>query len=116
VSAWSNAPIALRAYVVISVAGSIVGPVAAGSALWVFALGVAFALVIAYFLLQGIRWLWYVIIAFHVLTLPMIFTFDKSTAYKVIYEMEIIVGLILLLAPETRRYFRPDTVTSEPQS
>jgi hypothetical protein len=60
-----------------------------------------FALAWAYFLLRGIRWLWFVTLAIHVLTIPGIVLGSVRWEGSVFT----IAGLILLLLPATREYF-----------
>lgn len=67
--------------------------------------GVAVTVVIAYFLLEGIRWLWFLAIAFEVIGLVTPFTIDWSPLHKAVYLVLGLIGLGLLVVPETRRYF-----------
>jgi hypothetical protein len=102
-SVWSNAPLTLRAYVVLSVAISVVSTAITGNPVGLF--GIAFSVVVAYFLLTGVRWLWFVTIAFGIIGLVTPFTIDWSALHRGVYLALGIIGLALLLAPDTRRHF-----------
>jgi hypothetical protein len=109
---WSVAPLSLRAYVILSVASSVVGAAISGNP--VAPIGVALTVVIAYFLLKRVRWLWFLAIVFQILGMIDPLTLDWSPLHQVVYVAIALIGLALLLAPETRRYFaRKDAVPAE---
>jgi hypothetical protein len=108
-SVWSNAPLTLRAYVVLSVATSVVSTAITGNPIGL--LGVTVTVVIAYFLLTGVRWLWFLSIAFSIIGLITPFTLDWSTLHRAAYIAQEIIGLALLLVPETRRHFEGHDAT-----
>lgn len=105
-SEWSKAPLALRAYVVLSVVEPLVIAIVANAPVAPRVFTVGLAVVVAFFLLKGVRWLWILIVAltvFGLLADP--FIFSKTTWYGTLSG---VLGLVLLLLPETRRYFVRD--------
>lgn len=107
---WSKAPLALRFYIVLMVAWSLVVAALIPNGFALFAIG--FSFVVAYFLLRGVRWLWLLVTGFTVfglLTDPLLV--GHTTWYGVAGG---IVELGLLLAPQTRRYFVRDAVAAMP--
>lgn len=65
------------------------------------AAGLVLSIVAAYFLLRGVRWLWFVMIGAGVLTL---LTSPLISAHWYIYPLSV-VWLVLLILPDTRRHF-----------
>lgn len=95
---WRRAPLSLRAYVALNVAASLVLAVLRFP---VSLIGVPIALLFAYFLLRQNRIAWFLAIAVQVIAAPTYITNRDPW----IYLVWIGVDLILLLAPETRRFF-----------
>ena len=56
---WSRAPLALKVYVVLSVAWPAASAVAGLGVLWVQLVGIPLNALIAYFLPRGVRWIWW---------------------------------------------------------
>jgi len=98
VEQWRRAPFFLRAYVALNVAASLALAVLRFP---VGLFGVPIALLFAYFLLRQNRIAWFLAIASQVIAAPTYITGH----YPWIYLVWIGVDLILLLAPETRRFF-----------
>jgi hypothetical protein len=90
---WRRAPLSLWAYVALNVTASLVLAVLQSP---VRLIGVPIALLFAYFLLRQNRIAWFLVIA-----APTYITDHDPW----IYLVWIGVDLILLLAPETRRFF-----------
>lgn len=90
----------LRAFVVISFVWSLVA--FAFNPNPPLAVGISFELIISYFLLRRVRWLWLatVVLGFLALLLP------PYNAHWYIYPLSI-ATLVLLVLPDTRRYFAP---------
>jgi hypothetical protein len=59
-------------------------------------------LVAGYFLLRGVRWLWILMIALFIVTIPSIISGSQRWEGVVLT----LVGLALLLLPVTRRFYR----------
>lgn len=95
---WRRAPLSLRAYVALSVTASLVLAVLRFPLSLV---GVPIPLLFAYFLLQQNRIAWFLAIAAQVIAAPT-YIIDHDSW---IYLAWIGVDLILLLVPETRRFF-----------
>jgi hypothetical protein len=107
VTEWSRAPLTLRVYVVLTVAWSLVVAARAQNAFGLFDIG--FSVLIAYFLLRGVRWLWFFVVGTTVLGL-LTDSFIPGFTITWYSVASGIVGLALLLAPQTRRYFSRGTV------
>jgi len=106
VSEWSQAPLTLRAYVVLSVVNSSVVAIVADGPIAPRLFLVGLSVVVAFFLLRGVRWLWIVITALTVLgllTSPLIS--GAPTWHGTLLG---VLTLVLLLVPTTRRYFAQD--------
>jgi hypothetical protein len=95
---WRRAPLSLRAYVALNIAASLVLAVLRFP---VGLIGVPIALLFACFLMGQNRIAWFLAIAAQVLSAPGYITDHAPWTYLV----WIGVDLILLLAPETRRFF-----------
>jgi len=95
---WRRAPLSLRSYVALNVTASLVLAVLRFP---VGLIGVSIALLFAYILLRQSRIAWFLAIASQVIAAPTYITGH----YPWIYFVWIGVDLILLLAPETRRFF-----------
>ncbi|HEY0318503.1 MAG TPA: hypothetical protein VGC49_09450 [Solirubrobacterales bacterium] len=98
---WSESPVALRAYAVLTILWPVVAAVAGTGNLYVHLAFVSVSLVVAYFLLRGVRWLWWFSLAGCVLGLLSLATGELGWLLGVGY----VVALALLLLPETRRHF-----------
>jgi hypothetical protein len=97
---WEAAPVALRAYAVISIVVWPVLAIAFGTANLLILVFWPITLVFTYFLLRGVRWLWWFIVAtspFYVLSVIT----DHPPWYTVVLYL---VSLGLLLLPESRRH------------
>jgi hypothetical protein len=97
---WTRAPLSLRAYAVLTIGWSVVSIALTPSLVPLVFLPVN--LVWTYFLLRGVEWLWIVTIVlavFALVTSPLI----EFRWYLVVVEL---AQLVLLLLPETRRFFR----------
>lgn len=109
---WSRAPISLRAYVVLNV-GWVSVDAALTSRYVAFGLfGAGLTVVVAFFLLKGVRWLWLGttgLHVFYVLTAPFLGVPWYSIALGV-------VTVVLLVVPDTRRFFARDTDLEEPSA
>jgi hypothetical protein len=102
VKLWSRAPLALKAYVVLSVAWSAASAVAGLGVLWVQLVGIPLNALIAYFLLRGVRWLWW----FVVVTSGLFFVQTTVEGGIAWYFVALnVVTFVLLLLPQTRRHF-----------
>lgn len=95
---WRRAPLPLRAYVALNVTASLVLAVLRSP---VSLIGVPIALLFTYFLLKQNRIAWFLAIAAQVIAAPSYITDHDPW----IYLVWIGVDLILLLTPETRRFF-----------
>jgi hypothetical protein len=95
---WRRAPLFLRTYVALNVTASLVLAVLRFP---VGLVGVPISLLFAYFLLRQNRIAWFLAIASQVIAAPSYVTGHQPW----IYFVWIGVDLILLLAPETRRFF-----------
>jgi len=97
---WEAAPVALRAYAVISIVVWPLLAIASGTANLLILVFWPITLVFNYFLLRGVRWLWWFIVAtspFYVLSVIT----DHPPWYTVVLYF---VSLGLLLLPESRHY------------
>lgn len=97
---WSRAPITLRAYAVLTVllsAASI-----AGTGHFDYLPLILVNVVVAYFLLRGVRWLWWVIVVTSGLFLVQTAIMGGIRWFQMAGN---VVLLVLLLLPQTRRYF-----------
>ena len=99
---WKESPLGLQAFVVVSFVWSLVA--FAFNPNLPLAVGIPFELVISYFLLRRVRWLWLatVVLGFLTLLLP------PYNAHWYIYPLSI-ATLVLLVLPDTRRYFAQST-------
>ncbi len=97
---WKPAPISLQGYIVLNVAASLILVVVRSP---VSLIGVAISLLFAYFLLRRNRIAWFVAIAAQLIAAPTYITDRESW----IYLVWVGVDLVLLLVPETRRFFSP---------
>jgi hypothetical protein len=95
---WRRAPLSLRAYVALNVTASLVLVVLRPP---ISLIGLLIALLFAYFLLRQNRIAWFLAIAGQVIATPT-YIADHDPW---IYLVWVGVDLILLLAPETRRFF-----------
>jgi len=102
-ASWGRAPWSLRAYVVIALASSVVTAVTASAPVPSRVFSVSFTGVVCFFLLRGVRWLWVLAIVFILLGLAANITGGDAKWYGVVIG---VVGLVLLLLPDTRRFFR----------
>jgi hypothetical protein len=109
---WFESPFSLKAYVVLTVLWPVAAVVAGTGNLYVHLAFVPVSLVIAYFLLRGVRWLWWFLLAGCVLGLVSVATGDLGWLPGVGY----VVSLALLVLPETRRHFfgREQTAAAPP--
>lgn len=98
---WSGSPVSLKAYVVLTVLWPVAAAAAGTGNLYVHLAFVPVGLVIAYFLLRGVRWLWWFSLAGCVLGLLSVATGELGWLLGVVY----VVTLALLVLPETRRHF-----------
>lgn len=100
---WAEAPWTLRAYVVITLVGTVVVAIVASSTPIVPLLFfVVFEAVVCFFLLRRIRWLWLLTLAFLFIGFAL-GAIEGNLTWDWIAEG--IVGLVLLLHPATRHYF-----------
>lgn len=110
-SEWGNAPWTLRAYVVISLAGAaLIAVVAPATPVAPRVFLVALAAVVCFFLLRRVRWLWITVIVLDVLGFAPLIIEGGLTWYGAV---EGLVALVLLLHPDTRRFFRRDEMAAE---
>ena len=96
---WHRAPTALKAYIVLSILWALVGTVLNWH-LWllgIFLLG----LLLDYLLLRGFRWIWWVLVVTGGLSI-LLAPIEGNAWYLVVLN---VLSLLLLLLPETRRYF-----------
>jgi hypothetical protein len=98
VERWRRAPLPLRAYIALNLTGSLVLSVLQSP---VRLIGVPITLFFAYFLLRQNRIAWFLAIAAQVIAAPSYIVNHNPW----IYFVWVGVDLILLLAPETRRFF-----------
>ena len=99
-SEWSRAPLALRVFIVISVGSGFAIAVVAHNAFGAFA--VVITLATAYLLLKGFRVVWIIVTGLYVLSFV---TFPFVSGVNLRAVVGSILCLVLLLVPETRRYF-----------
>ena len=98
---WSESPVSLKAYVVLTVLWPVAAVVAGTGNLYIKLASVPVSLVIAYFLLRGVRWLWWFSLAGCVLGLLSVAFGELEWLPGVGYA----VTLALLVLPSTRRHF-----------
>ncbi len=98
---WRRAPLSLRAYIALNIAGAVVGPILRNP---IGLIGLPITLLWVYFLLRQNRIAWILAIAAQLLALPLYITAHQSW----IYFAWVGVNLVLLLSPETRRFFSHD--------
>lgn len=99
---WEEAPFSMRAYAVLSVAWQVVGLSVSPKPFLTAVFGL-FGLVILYFLLRGLRWLWFVtigVVVLGLLTDPFVYPGIHWWTYPLN-----VVALVLLLLPDSRRHF-----------
>ena len=106
---WTEAPLSLRAYVVVVCCWSLVAIVLQPHP--IVMAGIALALVISYLLLRGMRWLWLLMIALSALFLLAEPFFGGFVWYLAALGL---VELVLLLLPDTRRHFAPAPTAPSP--
>jgi hypothetical protein len=104
---WEKAPWSLRAYVILSLASSLIVAIVASSPILPRVFLVGFTIVICFFLLKGVRWLWILSIAFIPLGFAMAVAQGNVRWYSVALG---VVDLILLIHPDTRRVFRREEI------
>lgn len=95
---WRRAPLSLRAYIALNIAGGVVIPILRSP---IALVGLPITLLWAYFLLRQNRIAWFLAIAAQLLALPLYITNHQPWIYFVWIGLD----LILLLSPETRRFF-----------
>ena len=96
---WSGAPTPLKAYVVLTVLWPAASAVGTGD-LYHLAF-IPLNALISYFLLKGIRWLWWFLVAGGALGILS----DLTGGIAWYYLVGFVITLVLLLLPETRRHF-----------
>jgi predicted ABC-type sugar transport system permease subunit len=102
VKLWSRAPLALKAYAVLAVAWPTASVVAGIGTLWVQLVGIPLSALIAYFLLRGVRWLWWFVVVTSGLFLVQT-TVEGGIAWY--FMAGNLVTFVLLMLPQTRRHF-----------
>jgi hypothetical protein len=98
---WSRSPVALRAYLVLNLLWPVADAVAGVGYLYVHLGFIVINAVIFYFMLKGVRWLWWLSVVGGALGLLSVATGGTAWYFGVGY----VVALALLLLPETRQYF-----------
>lgn len=98
---WTTAPITLRAYAVLSVAWPVASAAGGAKPLWVHLVGIFLNALIAYFLLRGVRWLWW----FSVIADGLSVLSGLAGEIAWYFTVGSAVLFVLLLLPHTRRYF-----------
>jgi hypothetical protein len=99
VEVWSGAPTTLKAYAVLTVLWPAASAVGTGH-LYHLAF-VPLNALINYFLLKGVRWLWWFLVAGGALGILS----DLTGGIAWYYLVGFVITLALLLLPETRRHF-----------
>jgi hypothetical protein len=99
VEVWSGAPTTLKAYAVLTVLWPAASAVGTGH-LYHLAF-VPLNALINYFLLKGVRWLWWFLVAGGALGILS----DLTGGIAWYYLVGFVLSLALLLLPETRRHF-----------
>jgi hypothetical protein len=102
---WSKAPVTLRvwvAFVVVFELWRVVWLTTFGTIAW----GI-FGLVVCFFLLRGVRWLWIVSVVFTAL-----YVAGFLLTVHPLWAAENLLALLLLVMPQTRRYFARDRNTT----
>jgi hypothetical protein len=102
VKLWSRAPITLKVYVVLSVAWPAASAVAGLGLLAADVVGIALSALIAYFLLRGVRWLWWFVVVASGLFLVQT-TVEGGIAWY--FMAGNVLTFVLLMLPQTRRHF-----------
>lgn len=95
---WSRAPLSLRGYIALNIVGDVVVPILRSP---IALIGLPITLLWAYFLLRQNRIAWLLAVAAQLLALPLYITGHQPWIYFVWIGLD----LVLLLAPETRRFF-----------
>jgi hypothetical protein len=98
---WRRVPWPLWAYCAVMLLGAVSIDVRASGPVFVMALIPIVMLAWLYFLLKGIRWLWFVTLGIYVLIIP------EIVSGSVTWEgyASTVIGVTLLLLPATRHYF-----------
>lgn len=98
---WEKVPWTLWANFTLSLAGACTALIRGSVAVGLLAVGLAFTLVVNYFLFRGVRWLWLVLIGFGILGLLTNLVFGPRN-----YTLGTgLLSLVLLVLPVTRRFF-----------
>ena len=100
---WGKAPRSLRVYVVIALVSSVITAIFVSAPVGPRVLLVPTAAVFCFFLLKGVPWLWIITIVFVPLGFAMSIIEGNVRWYGVAIG---VVDLVLLLLPDTRRFFR----------
>jgi hypothetical protein len=98
---WSRAPVALRAYAVLIVLWPVASAVAGTGHLYFHLPFIVINAVTVYFMMKGVRWLWWFSIVGGVLGFLPVATGEVA----VYFAAGFVFALTLLLLPETRRHF-----------
>jgi hypothetical protein len=99
---WRGVPWSVWAFEAVLVANIVFVDVSVSASAVLLAASSVLFLVAGYFLLHGVRWLWILMTALFIVTIPSVISGSQRWEGVVLT----LVGLTLLLLPATRRFYR----------